>query len=83
MAALKAGRSSGSTLIDAGVVEELPNETLDLGVGAELVGVHHAAGQDDGVVIVGVRVSDGHVDVDLVAPRGALPALHLRALLLR
>jgi hypothetical protein len=42
-----------------------------------VVGVHHAAGQEQGVVFVGAGVLQRGVDGELVPPLGVIPALYL------
>ena len=57
-------------------VEERLHEGDGLGVHAQLVGVHHAAGKQQRAVVVGARLLERHVDLHLLAPLGVVPAAH-------
>jgi hypothetical protein len=56
---------------------ELFDEGYGVFVGAELVGVDLAAGQDEGVVVGGPDIRDEMIDFDGLAPVGFVPALDL------
>ena len=57
--------------------DELLDEGYGVFVGAELVGVDLAAGEDEGVVVGGFDVVDEVIDFDGLAPVGLVPALDL------
>jgi hypothetical protein len=57
--------------------DELLDEGYGVLVGAEVVGVDLAAGEDEGVVVGGFDFVDEMVDFDGLAPVGVVPALDL------
>ena len=59
--------------------DELLDEGYGVSVGAELVGVDLAAGEDEGVVVGRVDFVDEMIDFDGLAPVGLVPALDLPA----
>src|SRR5207253_8450561 len=75
-------RSSDLTVTDRcdglACLGERLHETLHERHAAELVRVHLSTGQDERVVIIGLRTRERNVDVELVAPLDVLPTLQDR-----
>ncbi len=64
----------GDGLVRAGGVA---HQLLGHLVGADGVGIHHPAGQQQGVVVVHAGAVEGAVDLEFVGRCGVVPAAHL------